>query len=460
MPHLRPLGAQVGLVVRVGLDADGHRLDDLEAVAGEADDLLRVVGQQADLPHAEIEEDLRAEAVLAQVGREAELEIGLHRVEALLLQLVGVDLRGEADAAPLLPHVEQDAAAGLLDLLQRGVELAAAIAAARAEDIAGQAFAVDAHEHRLAVGDVALHQREVVLLFMRRAVEQQVERAVIGRQLHALLELDQLFAAAAILDQVEDGAELELVLFLELEQVGQARHGAVVLDDLAEDAGGIEAGEAREVDRRLGVAAALQHAARLGAERENVAGLDEIARLRFRDRPSRRMVLARSSALMPVVMSCVASTETVKSVLKLSRLSRTMRLRPRRVARSLVIGAQIRPRPKRIMKLMFSAVAFSAARIRSPSFSRSASSTTMTGLPARMSRRTDSMESMPVGFAFAGAFLRIFHPQQRSTSRLRRNEARSCVGVVIKYDRQNDVSADHWRKLTAIPEGWHDPSRW
>ena len=48
----------------------------------------------------------------------------------------------------------------------------------------------------------------------------------------------------------------------------------------------------------------------------------------------------------------VASTDTVKSVLKLSRLSSTMRLRPSFAARSLVIGAQIRPRPKRIMKLM------------------------------------------------------------------------------------------------------------
>ncbi len=124
-----------------------------------------------------------------------------------------------------------------------------------------------------------------------------------------------------------------------------------------------------------------------------------------------RIVLARSSALMPVVMSCVASTETVKSVLKLSRLSRTMRFSPSLAARSLLIGAQIRPRPKRIMKLMLAAVAFSAARTRSPSFSRSASSTTITGLPARISRRTASMESMPLffvaGFFFTDVFIRI-----------------------------------------------------
>ena len=141
---------------------------------------------------------------------------------------------------------------------------------------------MDAHQHRLAVGDVALDQREVMLAVHGGAIEQQVEGAVVGRQLHALLQLDELFAAAAVFDEIEDGAELELVLLLEREQVGQPRHGAVVLDDFAEHAGGIEARQAREVDRGLGVAAALEHAARLGAQRKDVAGLDEVAGLRFR----------------------------------------------------------------------------------------------------------------------------------------------------------------------------------
>ena len=138
-----------------------------------------------------------------------------------------------------------------------------------------------AHQHRLAVGHVALHQREVMLLVHRRAIKQQIERPVIGRHLHPLLQLDQLFAPAAVLDQVEDGAELELVLLLELQQVRQPRHGAVVLDDFAEHAGGIQPRQPREIDRRLGVAAALQHAARLGAQRKNMARLHEIARTRL-----------------------------------------------------------------------------------------------------------------------------------------------------------------------------------
>ena len=48
----------------------------------EPDDLARVVGEQADGGEAEVGEDLGSDAVVAQVGREAELEVGLDRVEA------------------------------------------------------------------------------------------------------------------------------------------------------------------------------------------------------------------------------------------------------------------------------------------------------------------------------------------------------------------------------------------
>src|SRR5688572_3308976 len=48
------------------------------------------------------------------------------------------------------------------------------------------------------------------------------------------------------------------------------------------------------------------------------------------------------------------------------------------------MARQIRPRPWRAMKLMASGLTMSAAMVRSPSFSRSSSSTTMTMRPARI----------------------------------------------------------------------------
>ena len=53
--------------------------------------------------------------------------------------------------------------------------------------------------------------------------------------------------------------------------------------------------------------------------------------------------------------------------------------------RSPVMGTQIRPRPWVAMKLIASGVTRSAARHKSPSFSRSSSSTMITNRPARYS---------------------------------------------------------------------------
>src|SRR5689334_8944312 len=97
------------------------------------------------------------------------------------------------------------------------------------------------------------------------------------------------------------------------------------------------------------------------------------------------MVSARSCAEMPVAMPSAASMETVKLVPWRERFCATIGRKARRAACSSVIGMQTRPRPCRARKLIFSAETKSAANTRSPSFSRSSSSTRMTIRPARIS---------------------------------------------------------------------------
>ena len=65
---------------------------------------LGVVGQQPDLLQAQIDQDLRAESVFAEVHCEAEFLIGFDGVVAFLLQLVGLDLGRQADAAARPGH--------------------------------------------------------------------------------------------------------------------------------------------------------------------------------------------------------------------------------------------------------------------------------------------------------------------------------------------------------------------
>src|SRR5690606_3627625 len=119
----------------------------------------RVVGQQSHRADAEVDQDLRAGAVVAGVGGQTEIEVGVDGVASGVLQLVGLQLVHQADAAALVTaHVQHHAAALGVDHLQGGVELGAAVAAQRAEHVAGQALGVHAHQHVLAVADVATHQ--------------------------------------------------------------------------------------------------------------------------------------------------------------------------------------------------------------------------------------------------------------------------------------------------------------
>jgi hypothetical protein len=67
------------------------------------------------------------------------------------------------------------------------------------------------------------------------------------------------------------------VLAAEGNEIGDAGHGAVVAHDFADDACWGEACEAGEVDGGFGLAGADEDAAASGAEREDVAGPNEVS---------------------------------------------------------------------------------------------------------------------------------------------------------------------------------------
>src|SRR4029079_466941 len=71
--------------------------------------------------------------------------IGIDSIETVVLQLIGAHLVGETDAAAFLREVEHDAAAEIFEPPHRELKLIAAIAAPRAEHIAGKACRVEPH---------------------------------------------------------------------------------------------------------------------------------------------------------------------------------------------------------------------------------------------------------------------------------------------------------------------------
>jgi hypothetical protein len=107
-----------------------------------------------------------------------------------------------------------------------------------------------------------------------------------------------MVVAAAIGDQVADRADLEIVELGEGDEVVEPRHRPVVLHDLADHARGIEPREPRDVDRRLGMAGADQHAAVARDQREDVAGGDDrapVLRRVDRDRDGARAIRRRDA---------------------------------------------------------------------------------------------------------------------------------------------------------------------
>src|SRR3954465_3722516 len=100
MAQLVPLGPQVPRVLARRRRLDGDALADGETVAFEADELARIVRDRTDRLESQIEEDLGADAVVAEVRLEAERLVRLDSVGAAVLQLIGLQLVEQADAAP------------------------------------------------------------------------------------------------------------------------------------------------------------------------------------------------------------------------------------------------------------------------------------------------------------------------------------------------------------------------
>ncbi len=163
-----------------------YPLDDVQPVAVQAHPLGRVVGQQPHRPDTQVDQNLRADAVVAGVGRQAEFQVRVDGVVAGVLQLIGLQLVHQTDAAALVPaHVEHHAAAFAGHHRHRGVQLRTAVAAPGAEHVTGQAFRVHPDQHVVAVtgraGDVAADQRDVLDVLVDARVADRPELAVPGR---------------------------------------------------------------------------------------------------------------------------------------------------------------------------------------------------------------------------------------------------------------------------------------
>ena len=147
--HALLLGVEVTLVVGVGGDFDRHVLHDFESIPFQSHTLHRVVGQQTYFADADFSEDLSTHTIVAQVGVETEVNVGIDGVKPLLLQFVGGNLVHQSDASSFLNEIDHCTLALLLDELHGLVELFSAVATLTGKDVACGTTRVHAHQHGL-----------------------------------------------------------------------------------------------------------------------------------------------------------------------------------------------------------------------------------------------------------------------------------------------------------------------
>jgi hypothetical protein len=118
----------------------GHALGDSDAQLAQGLHFRRVVGDQADRLNAQVAQHVGSRRVVALVGMMPQLQVCIDGVVADILQIVGAQFGKQPDAAPFLPQIEDDAGALDGDHAHGARELFAAVAAQRAEHIAGETF--------------------------------------------------------------------------------------------------------------------------------------------------------------------------------------------------------------------------------------------------------------------------------------------------------------------------------
>ena len=119
LAHLAGDGLVTAQAELARFGSEGYLLDNLDAIHLKPADFLGIVRQYAYVPQTQVAANLGPDSVIALVRGKPELQIGVNRIQALLLKLVSLDLGREADAPPFLAHVNNHSAARFGHLAHR-----------------------------------------------------------------------------------------------------------------------------------------------------------------------------------------------------------------------------------------------------------------------------------------------------------------------------------------------------
>ncbi len=203
--------------------------------------------------------------------------IGLDRVHAGVLQCVSLDLLGQANATSLLRQVNQHSVFFAGDHLQSKIQLVAAIATQRAQQVTGKATGVHANQRSLVLFTrFTHHQSDRFLSFVFYIVGHDFELTVLGGQRCGGSLCDKFFAGASELDELFNRDDAQIVFFSDFEQFVPGRPVALLVQNFAKDSGRSQSGHTSQIDGRFGVTSTSQHATLFGHQHVNVSGTLEV----------------------------------------------------------------------------------------------------------------------------------------------------------------------------------------
>jgi len=182
MAELLLLHPKIGKGFSDGMDFERHALDDRDTGCTQRRDLGGIIGEQSYALDPQPSQDGRTLVVGSLVGTKAESKIRLHRIEPLILKLVGANLIEQSDASALLWLIDDQATPLLFDQLHGAPKLPSTIALDRMKDITGQALRVNADEAGRSCPDVPLDENHVCLTRLNDSKSDHAELTDLGRK--------------------------------------------------------------------------------------------------------------------------------------------------------------------------------------------------------------------------------------------------------------------------------------
>jgi len=140
-------------------------------------DLLWIVRHQPHRADSQVDQDRAGQLITAQVGFETQLLIGLDRIGALILKLIGAQLIEQTDPTAFLIFVNDQAPTLARNGRESQLQLRPAIASKAVKYIASEALRMDAHQRRIAGNYVAQAQHHGLFLSVREPINAKMTEA-------------------------------------------------------------------------------------------------------------------------------------------------------------------------------------------------------------------------------------------------------------------------------------------